>query len=183
MASAARGFLTSSKRGHRIFRKVAGGVCRRAKEQLGPDGLRWTKAAWVGGLRAAMTGLEALAGTADAGLQQGFKEVLTSIAQAHREGLQQQARAPCRGHRAPASQTPARPAVTSQSRAPARGTSGKARKAREELASYLFGDKGELWHFDWASLIKAPDQAFARQTQGLGALWPQGPDFATYKTS
>ncbi|GAQ86657.1 replication origin binding protein [Klebsormidium nitens] len=141
VASAARGFLTKSKRGRRIFRKVAGGVCGRAKDQLGPDGLRWTKAAWVGGLRAAMAGLEALAGTPDAGLQQGFKEVLTSIAQAHLEGLQQQASAPCRGHRTSTSPAPASPAAVSQSRAPAGGTSRKARKAREELASYLFGDK------------------------------------------
>ncbi|GAQ83648.1 hypothetical protein KFL_001560165, partial [Klebsormidium nitens] len=141
VASALRSFLTKSKRGHRIFRKVAGLVCRRAKKELGLVGLLWTKAAWVGGLRAAMAGLEGLASTPDAGLQDGFGKVLTSIKQAHLEGLQQPASASHGARRTTASPAPASPAATNEARPPAGGASRKARRAKEELASYLLGDK------------------------------------------
>jgi hypothetical protein len=143
VASAARGFLTDSKRGHRIFRKVAGTLCQRAREELGSAGLLWMKAAWDGSLHAAMAGLQALAGTADAGLQEGFEKVLTSIRQAHMEGLQRPASASRGAHRAAANPATASPAATSQARPPAGGASRKVRKAKEQLASYLFGDKGE----------------------------------------
>ncbi|GAQ84743.1 hypothetical protein KFL_002040020 [Klebsormidium nitens] len=89
VASAARGFLTNSKRGHRIFQKVAGTLGQRAQEELGSAGLLWSKAAWDGSLHAAMAALQSLAGTVDAGLQEGFEKVLTSIRQAHMEGLKQ----------------------------------------------------------------------------------------------
>ncbi|GAQ92798.1 hypothetical protein KFL_011430020 [Klebsormidium nitens] len=107
VASAARGFLTNSKRGHRIYRKVAGTLCQRAREELGFAGLLWSKAAWDGSLHAAMAGLQALAGTADTGLQD--EKVLTSIREAHLEGLKQPATASsgvCR-----ARQRPPRPAT------------------------------------------------------------------------
>jgi hypothetical protein len=122
---------------------VAGGVCRHAKEELGPAGLPWTKAAWEEGLRAAMTGLEALAGTADARLQQGFEKVLMSIKRAHLEGLQQPANASRGVQRTAASPAPASRAAASQALPQAGGASRKARKARVHLSSYLFGDKGE----------------------------------------
>ncbi|GAQ93080.1 hypothetical protein KFL_012870020 [Klebsormidium nitens] len=141
VASAARGFLTNSRRGHRIFWKVAGTLCQRAREKLGAAGLLWSKAAWDGSLHAAMAGLKELAGTADAGLQQGFEAVLTSIKQAHLEGLRQPACAFRGARKTAASPAHASPAATSQARPPAGGASRKARRAREELASYFFGDK------------------------------------------
>ncbi|GAQ92905.1 hypothetical protein KFL_011940020, partial [Klebsormidium nitens] len=137
MASASRGFLTNSKRGHRIFRKVAGAVCRRAREELGGAGLLWSKAAWDGSLHAAMSGLKEFAGTADAALHQGFEKVLTSSKQAHLEGLRRPASASRKARK-----TAASPAATKKARPPAGGASRKARKASPEpLASYLFGDK------------------------------------------
>jgi hypothetical protein len=90
-----------------------------------------------------MAGLKELAGTADAGLQQGFEEVLTSIKQAHLEGLRRPACASRGARKTAASPAHASPAATSQARPPAGGATRKARRAREELASYLFGDKGE----------------------------------------
>ncbi|GAQ91516.1 hypothetical protein KFL_007990010, partial [Klebsormidium nitens] len=138
VASARRG---SGTRDHRIFRKVAGALCRRAREELRSAGLLWSKAAWDGGLHAAMAGLEGLAGTADARLEQGFERVLTSIKQAHLEGLQRSASASRGSRRAPASPAPASRSTTNQARPPAGGTSRRARMAREELATYLFGDK------------------------------------------
>lgn len=88
-----------------------------------------------------MAGLKELAGTSDAGLQQGFEKVLTSTRQAHLEGLQQSASASHGACRITASPAPLRPAAA---RPLAGGASRKARKASaEQLASYLFGDKGE----------------------------------------
>ncbi|GAQ93202.1 hypothetical protein KFL_013570020, partial [Klebsormidium nitens] len=92
-----------SVRGLRVIRKRAGMACRRAREELGSTGLLWSKAAWDGSLHATMAGLQALAFTADVGLQQGFKEVLTLIKQAHLEGLQRLASASRGGHKTAAS--------------------------------------------------------------------------------
>ncbi|GAQ93393.1 hypothetical protein KFL_014940010, partial [Klebsormidium nitens] len=141
VASASRGFLTNSNRGHRIYRKVAGTLCQRAREELGAAGLFWSRAAWDGSLRAAMAGLKALAGTADAGLEQGLKEVLTLITQAHLEGLRRPASASRGAHKTAASRAHPSRAATKQAWSPAGGASRKAREAREELATYLFGDK------------------------------------------
>ncbi|GAQ92820.1 hypothetical protein KFL_011560010, partial [Klebsormidium nitens] len=88
-----------------------------------------------------MAGIQALAGTADAGLQEGFERVLKSIRQAHLEGLQQLASASRGARRAPASPAPASRSITNEARPPAGGVSRKLREAREELATYLFGDK------------------------------------------
>lgn len=106
-----------------------------------------------------MAGLQALAGTADAGLQHEFKEVLTLITQTHLEGLQQPASASRGAHKTAASRAHTSPAATKQAWSSAEGTSRKAREAREELAIYLFGDKGEEGYLDRAS--KAPNWAFA----------------------
>jgi hypothetical protein len=115
-----------------------------------------------------MAGLQALAGTADAGLQEGFEKVLTSIRQAHMEGLQRPASASRGAHRTNASPAAASPAATSQARPPAGGASRKARKAKELLASYLFGAKGEQQHLNRAILMKHLNRAL-RESES--ALW------------
>ncbi|GAQ92101.1 hypothetical protein KFL_009210030 [Klebsormidium nitens] len=92
-----------------------------------------------------MAGLKVHAGTADEGLQQGFEKVLTCIKQAHlREGLRRPASPSPGAHRTAASPAPApaSPAATNEAWQPAGGASRRARRAREEPASYLFGDKG-----------------------------------------
>ncbi|GAQ90989.1 hypothetical protein KFL_007110020 [Klebsormidium nitens] len=80
-----------SVRGLRVLRKRAGIVCRRAQGELGPAGLLWSEAAWVGSLRAAMGGLKGLANLPDVDLLSGFEEVLASVKRSHLEGLKQPA--------------------------------------------------------------------------------------------
>lgn len=143
MASASRGFLTNLKRGYRIFRKVAGTVCQRARQELDSRGLLWSKAAWDGSLHAAMAGLKELAGIVNADLRQGFSKVLASVTQARLEGLQSPASASRGARSIPARRAPARPAHMKQAPASASGASRKAERAREHLAAYLFGDKCE----------------------------------------
>jgi hypothetical protein len=89
------GSANDSKKGQRVFRKHAGTVCRCAREEAGPAGLCWSKAAWEGSLHAAKAGLESLAGaantSADVGLLDGLKQVLAATKRAHLEGLEQPA--------------------------------------------------------------------------------------------
>ncbi|GAQ85305.1 hypothetical protein KFL_002280200 [Klebsormidium nitens] len=81
-----------------------------------------------------MAGLEALASTADAGLQKGFEDVLKSIMQAHLEGLQRPPTTSRRAHRASTNPAPTSPAATNQD-LPRAGP-----KARERLTSFFVGD-------------------------------------------
>lgn len=124
-------------------------------------------AAWDGSLHVAMAGLQALTGTTDEGLQQGFENGLTSIKQAHLEGLRRPANASRGARRASVSPAPASQATVHQARPPAGGASREVRGTKEELATYLLETKVSS-----STLIElAPHRAFAGVGfRALGAL-------------
>lgn len=84
--------LQTTVRGQRVFRRNGGAVCRLGREVCGPEGLLWSKAAWDGARKAALSGLEGLVGVPESALLEGFRQVVVSTAGAHLEGLKQQGR-------------------------------------------------------------------------------------------
>lgn len=90
-----KGFVKSALskgtvRGWRVFRRMAGSVCKRARQRCGSAGKSWTKASWDGSLKAAMSVLEGLADARESSWLEGFERAVSSAAAAHLEGLKQQ---------------------------------------------------------------------------------------------
>jgi hypothetical protein len=131
--SALTGSPNDLKRGQRVFRKHAGTVCRRAREEAGPAGLLWSRAAWAGSLHAAKTGLEWLAETSEVGLLDDFKEVLAATKRADLERLERPASASSR---------PAREQTAGPTRPPA-GTPRKRAAPRIARSLEKPADQGE----------------------------------------